>query len=90
MIAFSLAILCSGCKESRCEKYANLEWKCGNHLESEKKITLELSEGLCELANLGEVEEAKTSRMMIGDGLACFETAKDCASYEACKDKHER
>ena len=70
-LGLALLLALPACGKSKCEKYADMEWKCGNYPESEKDITLKMAEGMCEAAG-----QEKT--------LARF--AKDCDAYKACSD----
>jgi hypothetical protein len=80
-------VLSLGCGKSRCEKYADMEIRCGGYPKSEEDITRKLAEGMCETTGSvdksigGPIErEAECAEMfMKKDGA-------DCAGYKACKD----
>jgi hypothetical protein len=82
-----LALL-AACGKSTCEKYADMEWKCGNYPASEKDITKALAQGMCEAA---ESQNAELKDM--GDHFkkeaACAAKFTDCAQYKACTDAVE-
>lgn len=87
LIALSLTFAVTACSESECEKYAKMEWDCGNFPASEKDITMQLAEGMCTMAKEDDSPEAKQVREMFAGELECSKTAKNCAEYEACKRK---
>ena len=76
-----VAVFAAGCGKSKCEKYADWEWKCGNFPASEKEITLKLAEGMCEAAENGEKGLVRFSKE-----ADCAAKAKTCEEYKACGD----
>jgi hypothetical protein len=82
LIAVALVVVAAvaGCSKSRCEKYADWEWKCGNYPEREKEITLKLAEGMCVAADNGEKALERFRKE-----ADCAAKAKDCAEYKACE-----
>lgn len=79
--ALLLVVALAGCGKSKCEKYADWEWKCGNFPASEKEITLKLAEGMCSAAENGEKGLERFAKE-----AECAAKAKDCAEYKACGD----
>ena len=79
-LGLALVLALPACGKSKCEKYADMEWKCGNYPESEKDITLKMAEGMCEAA-----DKEKTLARFAKEA-DCAEKAKDCAAYKACSD----
>ena len=80
-----VVVALAACGKSKCEKYADWEWKCGNYPADQKEITLKLAEGMCEAGESGEkgAERFKAE-------AACATKAKDCAEYKACTDAIDR
>jgi hypothetical protein len=83
---FALLVVAAlaACSKSKCEKYADWEWKCGNYPEREKQITLKLAEGMCSAAENGEKSLERFRKE-----ADCAAKAKDCAEYKACGDAIE-
>jgi hypothetical protein len=75
---FVLVVL-AACSKSKCEKYADWEWKCGNFPADQKDITLKLAEGMCTAAEKGEKQLERFAKE-----ADCALKAKDCAEYKAC------
>jgi hypothetical protein len=77
--------LLTGCGKSRCEKYAEMEVRCGGYPKSEEKLTRQLSEGMCETT--GSVD--KSLAAPVEHGADCAEKFlksdyADCAGYKKC------
>ncbi|HSD90957.1 MAG TPA: hypothetical protein VLB44_25710 [Kofleriaceae bacterium] len=72
------ALLVAGCGKSKCEKYAEIEWKCGNNPADEKDVTLRISEGFCEAA---DHDKAMAHFAKEADCAAKFTT---CEEYKQC------
>lgn len=84
--ALVIAVLAVGCGKSRCEKYAELEIRCGGYPASEEALTRKLAEGMCETT--GSVD--KSLAAPIEHEADCAEKhfqkdGADCAGYNACK-----
>jgi hypothetical protein len=71
-----------GCGKSECEKYADMEWKCGNYPAKEEDITRKLSEGMCEAAKTEKSEFAQKFKKE----AECAAKFSDCTQYKACTD----
>jgi len=82
MIRLGLAVVLAlaACGKSKCEKYADMEWKCGKFPASEKDITLKLAEGMC------EASDSDKALAKFAKEADCAAKAKDCAAYKACTD----
>jgi hypothetical protein len=87
LVAASLiALFAAACGRSTCEKYADMEWQCGNYPEDEKDITLVLSRGACEAgATSTNREERAVMEIYAREGECAAKHAGDCRAYEACK-----
>lgn len=89
LVAASLIALfaATACGKSTCEKYADMEWQCGNYPEDEKDITLVLSQGACEAGNTStNPEERAVMEIYAREGECASKHAGDCKAYAACKD----
>jgi hypothetical protein len=73
-----LVLALAACGKSKCEKYAAMEWKCGNYPASEKEMTLQLAEGFCEAADVDK------TMAKFGKEADCATKFTDCAEYEKC------
>ncbi len=80
-VILSLALAAAACSKSKCEKYAEWEWKCGNFPADQKDITLKLAEGMCTAADNGEKQLQRFAQE-----ANCALKAKDCAEYKACSE----
>ena len=86
---FGLLALSSlaACGKSTCEKYADMEWKCGNYPAEEEAITKQMAEAMCEGA--GQVEEPQAKSFadhFKGEAECAKKHPNDCAAYKACTD----
>ncbi|HEX5062976.1 MAG TPA: hypothetical protein VFV99_26560 [Kofleriaceae bacterium] len=79
-----LVLALAACSKSKCEKYADWEWKCGNYPADQKEITLKLAQGMCVAGENGEKGAERFAKE-----AECALKAKDCAEYKACGDKIE-
>ena len=77
-----LAAALAGCSKSKCEKYADMEVKCGDIPEKEKDMTKVLARGMCEAADSGD-KEAKALGDMIKLEAECTKY-EDCTEYKKC------
>jgi hypothetical protein len=80
-------LLSLGCGKSRCEKYADMEIRCGGYPASEEDITRKLAEGMCETT--GSVDKSISASIEREADCAVRFLAKDgadCAGYNACKE----
>jgi hypothetical protein len=76
----ALVAALTACSKSRCEKYADMEIKCGGIPKSEEAMTRKLAEGMCESA---DSEKSEISNMFKAEA-ECAAKHSDCAGYEAC------
>jgi hypothetical protein len=86
-LLLALAVFAVGCGQSRCEKYAEMEIRCGDYPASEEALTRKLSEGMCETT--GSVDKALAAPIEHEADCAVKHLAKNgagCAGYEACKE----
>jgi hypothetical protein len=76
--AAAAMLFLTGCGKSTCEKYAEIEWKCGDNPADEKDVTLRISEGFCEAADR---DKAMAHFAGEADCAAHFTT---CEAYKKC------
>jgi hypothetical protein len=86
LVSIALGSACSG-DNSSCERYAHLEWECGEFPPSEREMTLRLAEAMCEVA---KKETDNELAALFRRELECAKTAKDCTAYEACQKRSAR
>jgi hypothetical protein len=88
--ALSLAALVAavGCGKTECQKYADMEWKCGDYPAKEEDITRQMAEGMCEGAkSMNEKDDTSGLVSHFKAEAACAaKHANDCAAYKACTD----
>lgn len=86
-LMFSLVALLvvPACGKSTCEKYADMEVKCGEYPEDEKDITHDLSQGFCMAADSEDDPAAKEMVEHFKAEAQCAKQTSDCAAYKACK-----
>lgn len=78
-------VAAAACGKSKCEKYADMEIRCGGYPKAEEAITRQLAEGMCEgakelpaeLRKKFDAEAACAAKFLDGD-------TADCAGYKAC------
>jgi hypothetical protein len=71
----------AGCSKSRCEKYADMEIKCGGYPKSEEDFTRAMAEGACESMDKND----KVIGAHIQHEADCAaKHMNDCAAYKAC------
>ena len=84
-LLLAVVLTAAACGKSKCEKYAEWEWKCGNFPANEKDITLKMAEGMCAAAENGEKGLERFAKE-----AECALKAKDCAEYAACGEAIDR
>lgn len=77
------------CGKSTCEKYADMEVKCGNYPAAEKEITHDLAQGMCMAADSESDPAVKEMAEHFAKEAACAKKTSDCAEYKACTDAIE-
>ena len=83
LLLFGLATT-AACKKSTCEKYADMEVRCGDIPAKEADMTRAMAQGMCsEEPPAGAEEFSKMLRLE----ASCAENTTDCAAYKACTDK---
>lgn len=75
-----LAVALAACSKSKCEKYADMEVKCG---KEKGDMVHKLAEGFCDKA---QKEKDPFSQMLNAEAACATKHADDCAAYEACKE----
>jgi uncharacterized Fe-S cluster-containing protein len=80
------ALLGGACGKSRCEKYAEMELRCGDYPTSEEDITRKLAQGTCESSD--EIGEIGARIAKEADCAEKFfkKSSPDCAGYQQCTD----
>ncbi len=74
----------TACKKSTCEKYADMEVKCGGIPAKEAEMTRGMANAMCsEDPPAGAEDFSKMLRLE----AKCAETTTDCAAYNACTEK---
>lgn len=85
-IVLAIALSAAGCGQSRCEKYAEMELRCGGYPTNEADLVRKLSKGMCETT--GSVDQAIARPVAHGADCAVKFLTKDsadCANYKQCK-----
>ncbi len=85
LLTLAALLLTPACAKTTCEKYADMEVKCGEYPENEKQITHDLSQGFCMAADSDDDPAAKEMTEHFRQEAECAKTAADCAAYKACK-----
>jgi hypothetical protein len=81
-----LILMAAGCGKSRCEKYAEMQVRCGGNPKSEDDVTRTVSEGFCEQADTINAEFAARKRREADCAVRFLKKdTADCAGYKACK-----
>ena len=70
LAALPLAALltATGCGKTECQKYAEMEWKCGDYPAKEESITKQMAEGMCEGAKDCEDDKFRNRQALPGRG----------------------
>jgi hypothetical protein len=84
LISLVALLVAPACGKSTCEKYADMEVKCGQYPENEKDITHDLSQGFCMAANSDDDPEAKEMAAHFKAEAECATKTSDCLEYKAC------
>lgn len=74
-----LVLGCGSEKAEKCEKYTDMEIKCGGYPASEVEMTRKMATGFCLEALGGE------DLLNLKPEIACAQTHKDCSGYESCQ-----
>jgi hypothetical protein len=86
-LAVALLSTVAACGKSRCDKYADMEVKCGNVPEKEQELTRALAGGMC--SQSGEAAKDDTLKEMaqrFQKEADCAEKYTDCSQYKQCTD----
>jgi len=88
LAALSLAALlaAAGCGKTECQKYADMEWKCGNFPAKEEDITRQMAEGMCEGAKSMDEDKSGMVAHFKAEAACATKHPDDCAAYKACSD----
>ena len=85
-IALAALLVAPACGKSTCERYADMEVKCGNYPDSEKEITHDLAQGFCMAADSDDDPAAQEMVAHFKAEAECAKKHSDCAAYKACTD----
>jgi hypothetical protein len=85
LIALPFVLAATACGKTECEKYADMEWKCGNYPASEETITRQAAQGMCMGAKDMEDDTSGVVEHFRKEA-ACAAKHSDCAAYKACTD----
>lgn len=94
-VAYGFTLLAaSGCGKSTCEKYAEMEYRCGGYPASEESDTKMIAEAMCEGANMVDEPEARAITDRFKQEAACAarylkSDHADCGGYKACTEAIE-
>jgi len=83
MAVFGAVIAIAGCNKSKCEKYADMEVKCGAVPEKEKDMTHALAQAFCS-DDSADSAGAKEISSHIKSEAECATKTTDCAEYKKC------
>jgi len=78
MRAFLLLLALAACGRSKCEKYADMEWKCGHFPANEKDMTLQMAQGFCAAA------DSDKAMARFGKEADCATKFTTCEDYKKC------
>ena len=84
LFAAALALPLSACGKSTCQKYADMEVKCGEYPAAEKDMTHDLAQGFCMAADSDNDPAAKEMSEHFKAEAKCAEKTSDCAEYRDC------
>lgn len=85
LITLAALLAAPACAKTTCEKYADMEVKCGEYPANEREITHDLSQGFCMAANSEDDPAAKEMIAHFKQEAECATKSSDCAAYKACK-----
>lgn len=88
LLALPLASLLAtvGCGKTECQKYADVEWKCGDFPAKEEDITRQMAEGMCEGAKDMKDDTTGIVAHFRAEAACAKKHPDDCAAYKACSD----
>jgi hypothetical protein len=86
-LVFASLVIAAACGKSRCEKYAEMEVRCGGYPKAEEDLVRTMSEGMCETTDTVEKELAAPVEHA-ADCAAKFlkKDSADCHGYKQCKE----
>jgi hypothetical protein len=85
-LVIAALLVAPACGKSTCEKYADMEVKCGDYPAAEKDITHDLAQGFCMAADSDTDPAAKEMAAHFAKEAECAKKTSDCAEYKACTD----
>ncbi len=79
-------LVAPGCGKTECQKYADMEWKCGDYPAKEESITRQMAEGMCEGAKEMEDDKSGLGAHFKAEAACAKKHPDDCKAYKACTD----
>ncbi len=86
LVSVAALLAVPACGKSTCEKYADMEVKCGGYPAHEKQITHDLAQGFCMAADSDDDPAAQEMAAHFKAEAECAKKHSDCAEYKACTD----
>lgn len=86
VLTLALGLAGTGCSKSKCEKYADMEVKCGSIPEGERDLTRQLAQGMCAASESGDDPDMAGMDKRFLAEAACAAKTDDCAAYKVCTD----
>ena len=83
-LPIAAVLAAAGCGKTECQKYAELEWKCGDFPATEESITKQMAEGMCEGAKQMENDTSGLGAHFTGEAACAKQHPDDCKAYKAC------
>ena len=89
--AAALSLLAAaGCSKTRCEKYGDMEVKCGGYPKSEEEITRAMAKGMCEGAEKGMAELGELAAKFKAESACAEKHDGNCDAYKKCVETSEK
>jgi hypothetical protein len=85
LVSVAALLAIPACGKSTCEKYADMEVKCGHYPADEKQITHDLAQGFCMAADSDEPGAQEMAAQFKAEA-ECAKKTSDCVEYKACTD----
>ena len=86
LVSVAALLAAPACGKSTCEKYADMEVKCGSYPADEKQITHDLAQGFCMAADSDDDPAAQEMAAHFKAEAECAKKHSDCVEYKACTD----
>ncbi len=79
LVARFLVFGCSSEKDKKCEKYADMEIKCGGYPVEEHDVTRKMATGFCLEALGGD------DLLNLKPEIECAQKGNECSAYQSCQ-----